>query len=65
MPIDINVNIPADDRPNSVPIGSPVTPANINGAQSIPEAGQVANYRPRPVTYPDASQPRNPAQGGL
>jgi hypothetical protein len=56
--------IPADGRPNSVDIERCSDRYDVNGAESAPESRDVARYRERPMP-PDASQGRNPRQGGL
>ena len=57
-------SIPSDPRPNAVPIERCSDAYSVNGAARAAESDQVARYRERPASYPDAS--RGPSgQGGL
>jgi hypothetical protein len=58
-------SIPSDPRPNCVNIERCSYEYDVDGAQHAPESSEVARYRERPASYPDASQGRNPRQGGL
>jgi hypothetical protein len=56
--------IPADPRQNHVEIARCSDPHENGGAEMTPETSEVGRYRERPA-YPDASEGRNPRQGGL